>query len=100
MNESFWLSGRLLGTVAELRGRDIEFSYGDHTMLNCDFDLSGLPKIENTYIYVGVSNLKTSLSDIEKIKIPGKRSVKLPEYFSSLGSFTLTEALQDLLRIS
>jgi hypothetical protein len=85
MNESFWLSGRLLGTIAELRGRDIEFSYGDHTMLNCDFDLSGLPKIENTFIYVGVSNLKTSASDIEKIKIPGKGSVKLPDYFSKLG---------------
>jgi hypothetical protein len=88
MNESFWLSGRLLGTIAELRGRDIELSYGDYTKLNCDFDLSGLPKIENSFIYVGVNNLKTNGSDIEKIKIPGKRSVKLPEYFSKLGTIS------------
>jgi hypothetical protein len=88
INESFWLSGRLHGTVAELRGRNIEFSYGNHTTLNCDFDLSGLPKIENSFIYVGVSTLKTDASDIEKIKIPAKGSIKLPEYFSKLGTIS------------
>ena len=88
MNESFWLSGRLIGTVAELRGRDIEFSYGDHTMLNCDFDVSGLPKFENSFIYVGVNSLKANASDIEKLKFPGKGPVKLPDYFSKLGTIS------------
>jgi hypothetical protein len=88
MNESFWLSGKLIGTIAELRGRDIEFSYGDHTMLNCDFDVSGLPKIENSFIYVGVNTLKTNIADIEKIKIPGRGFIKLPESFSKLGTIS------------
>jgi hypothetical protein len=85
MNESFWLSGKLIGTIAELRGRDIELSFGDHTMINCDFDVSGLPKIENSFIYLGVNTLKTDAADIEKIKIPGKGSIKLPDLFSKLG---------------
>jgi len=85
MNESFWLSGKLIGTIAELRGRDIELSFGDHTMINCDFDVSGLPKIENSFIYLGVNTLKTDAADIEKIKIPGRGSIKLPDLFSKLG---------------
>lgn len=88
MNESFWLSGKLIGTIAELRGRDIELSYGDHTMLNCDFDVSGLPKIENSFIYVGVNTLKTNAADIEKIKIPGRGYLKLPESIAKLGTIS------------
>jgi len=88
MNESFWLSGKLIGTIAELRGRNIELSYGNHTRLNCDFDVSGLPKIENSFIYVGVNSLKTTIADIEKIKIPGKGSVRLPDSFSRLGAIS------------
>jgi hypothetical protein len=88
MNESFWLSGKLTGTIAELRGRDIELSFGDSTMLSCDFDVSGLPKIENSFIYVGVNTLKTTAADIEKINIPGRGYIKLPESFSRLGTIS------------
>ena len=67
-----WLSGKISGTVAELRGRNIKLSYGQNTSIECDFDFSGLPKIENTFIYIGVNSLKTNAKDFEKIKIPRK----------------------------
>ena len=51
INESVWLSGKVFGTVSELRGRNIELSYRDYTYLDCDFDFSGLPKF-GKYIYV------------------------------------------------
>ena len=73
INESVWLSGKILGTISELRGRNIELSYRDYTSLDCDFDLSGLPDIENAFIYIGVNSLKTNVRDIEKIKDPGER---------------------------
>jgi hypothetical protein len=88
VNQSFWLSAKLLGTLAELRGRDIELSYADHTMLSCDFDLSGLPKIENSFIYLGVNSLETDAADLEKINIPGKGFLKLPEFFPRLGTIS------------
>ena len=43
INESAWLSGRLFGTISELRGRNIKLNYRDYTYLDCDFDFSGLP---------------------------------------------------------
>ena len=70
LNETIWLSGKITGTVSELRGRNINMSYRDYTTLDCDFDLSGLPKIENAFIYIGVNSLKTNAKDIEKLSDP------------------------------
>jgi len=88
INESVWLSGEVSGTVSELRGRNIELSYRDYTYLYCDFDFSGLPKIENTYMYIGVKSLKTNAKDVEKIKIPGKGYIIVPEVLYKLGNIS------------
>ncbi|MCJ7447828.1 MAG: translocation/assembly module TamB [Bacteroidales bacterium] len=88
IEESAWLSGRVFGTVSELRGRNIQLSYSDETYLDCDFDFSGLPEIGNTFIYLGINNLNINLKDIEKIKIPGKNPVKWPEILYKLGNIS------------
>jgi len=94
VNETIWISGKISGTVAELRGRNIKLEYRNYTSLDCDFDLSGLPKIENTFIYVGVNNLKTNAKDIDKIFLPEKGYFIIPEAIYKLedisfdGSFT------------
>jgi hypothetical protein len=54
INESVNISGKILGPLAELRGRNIEMTYKTDTKLDCDFDLSGLPDIDNTFMYIGV----------------------------------------------
>ncbi|MCX6329393.1 MAG: translocation/assembly module TamB domain-containing protein, partial [Bacteroidia bacterium] len=88
MNESVWLSGKVSGTVSELRGRNINLSFSDYTLLDCDFDFSGLPDIENSFIYIGINNLVTNAKDIEKIKIPGKNAIRIPELLYKLGTVT------------
>jgi hypothetical protein len=88
LNESAWLSGRVFGTISELRGRDIKLSYRDYTSLDCDFDFSGLPGIENAFIYIGVNNFQTNASDIEKITIPAKGKLLVPEVLHKLGNIS------------
>jgi hypothetical protein len=88
LNESIWLSGKFMGTISELRGRDINLSYRSYTSVDCDFDLSGLPKIENTYIFIGVNSLKTNAKDLEKIYQPGKGYVVVPEVLYKLGNIS------------
>ncbi|MCU0461968.1 MAG: translocation/assembly module TamB [Bacteroidales bacterium] len=85
-NQSVWLSGKVSGTLTELRGRNIDMTYGDFTRLLCDFDISGLPDIQNSFIYIGVNSLRTNAKDIEKVEIHGKKAIKLPELVYSLGS--------------
>ena len=88
IHESVWLSGKVLGTVSELRGRNIKLSYRNSTSLDCDFDFSGLPNIENTFIYIGVNSLKTNASDIEKFRIKGKSAFVIPQAVYKLGNIS------------
>jgi hypothetical protein len=88
INQSLWLSGKVLGTISELRGRDIKLSFGKSTSIDCDFDLSGLPVIDNTFIYIGVNSLNTNPEDLEKIKIWGKDTIAIPASVYKLGNIS------------
>jgi hypothetical protein len=88
INESIWLSGKFLGTISELRGRNIKLLYRKYTSLDCDFDFSGLPKIENAYLYVGVNSLKTNAKDLEQLKLPGKEPLIIPDAIKKLGTIS------------
>jgi hypothetical protein len=86
IHENVNIRGRIFGTIAELRGRDIRLSSGKETLLDCDFDLSGLPDITNSFIYLGVHQLNSSADDIKSIRMPGGKALRLPEYFDRMGS--------------
>ncbi len=88
INESMWISGKILGTISELRGRDIKLTFGKNTSLDCDFDLSGLPAIDNTFIYVGVNSLITNADDLGKIKFGGKDEIAIPAAAYKLGNIS------------
>ncbi len=84
-NESIWLSGDVTGTVAELKGRHIKATYKDETNLDCDFDFSGLPDIEKTFMFIDVTDFRSISKDVEQIKIPGRGNLVLPEELRKLG---------------
>ena len=80
-----WLSGDVNGTISELKGRDIKISYKNETTLDLDFDLSGLPDIKNTFIFLEINDFRSISKDIEQINIPGKGNILLPESLRKLG---------------
>lgn len=88
MHQSMNISARVFGIVEELRGRDINILYGDNSVLDCDFDLSGLPKHGNSFIYIGVNQLTTNTADIKSIILPWKSDIKLPGYFDKMGTIS------------
>lgn len=85
LNESFWLSGDVSGTVSELKGRNIRLQYKDQTNLDCSFDFSGLPDINNTFIFLEINDFRSVSKDLEQINIPGKGKILLPEPLRKLG---------------
>ncbi len=87
-NESFYLSGRISGTVADMRGRNIELEYSSSTKLNCRFDISGLPSFDQVYMSVDISDVSTCAEDIEGFYIPGKGLPELPPLVHNLGQIT------------
>ena len=88
LTESAELSGRISGTIAELKGRNIRASYRDNTYLDCDFDFSGLSKFKDTFIYIEVNSLKTNAKDFEKIKRPDKTYLEIPDVLYKLGNLS------------
>jgi hypothetical protein len=85
LKEAVWLSGEVKGTVSELKGRDIRISYKNETNLDLDFDLSGLPDVNNTFIFLEINDFRSISKDIEQINIPGKGNILLPEILRKLG---------------
>lgn len=85
INESVFLSGKISGTISELRGRNILLTYRDNSLLDCDFDFSGLPDINNAFIYLGVNRLTTNANDIEKISLALDRKFEIPKLIYKLG---------------
>ena len=85
ISENITLSGRVSGTVAELKGRNIRIDYAASTRLRFDFDVSGLPSVNDSYLYIDFTDMRTSARDIELFSIPGKAPLKLPMVAHDLG---------------
>jgi len=88
MNESISVSGKISGTISELRGRNIKLKYRNYTSLDCDFDFSGLPKIENTFLHIGVNSLRTNAKDFELISLPRTGLLIIPDAVKKLGNIS------------
>ncbi len=87
-NEAAGVSGRVSGYVEELKGRNIQVTYRNQTNADLDFDLSGLTKIEDAFIYLGINELNASIRDIEKIRLPSGKMIVLPEMLTRLGKIS------------
>ena len=86
--ESLWLSGRITGKISELRGRDIIATFGKSSLLDCDFDFSGLPRIEDTFIFLAVNSLVTNSEDMRKLSGISRESITIPDFADNLGRIT------------
>ncbi|WP_430809750.1 MULTISPECIES: translocation/assembly module TamB domain-containing protein [unclassified Carboxylicivirga] len=89
------LSGEVYGRLDNIKGRNVRLDFGQYSNLLADFDISGLPHLDETFIYLGVKRLKTSPDDLSMIfsHVRG-RALQLPAAIGSLddinyrGSFT------------
>lgn len=73
MDDKIEVMGQISGTLADLKGKNIELSLGGATRLNFDAYLNGLPDFANTYLHV---DLKQSFADFRELA-----QVKLPDRF-------------------
>ncbi|MGE5419624.1 MAG: translocation/assembly module TamB domain-containing protein [Chloroflexota bacterium] len=88
LDQSVVLSGKFTGTIAELRGRNVNIEYGERTFLDFDFDISGLPDINNAFIYLGFNDFRTNASDLKKIPLKEGKKLILPDFLYKLGDIT------------
>ncbi|MDR0714448.1 MAG: translocation/assembly module TamB [Bacteroidales bacterium] len=90
------ISGKISGTVDNMKGEDVRFSSGSMTEIDCSFDLKGLPEVRSTFIYANFNHLRTCPADVEQIHSKHSQTgfVRLPKAMYELteinfrGNFT------------
>jgi len=88
LNNRINLRGNFMGTIADLKGRDININAGTNTYLSTSFDITGLPNFRESYIFLDVKELSTNIVDLNKILSINAQSerVDLPASFQKLGN--------------
>lgn len=84
------LTGDLHGRFNSFKGDNILLEYGNHTVFSGNFDLNGLPDVQETFMYFDIQDLTTTVTDIESFQKPGApgETVDLSEQLSQLGDIT------------
>lgn len=86
--QSVSLSGEFSGTVDNLAGNHIVISFGKYSFLSGEFDLDGLPDIDQTFIFARFSKVQTNVAEIEELRLPGARQLNFPDFLDMMGTFT------------
>ncbi len=90
IDRTIMLSGSISGRVGSLKGRNITLDYNNHTHFEGNFDMDGLPDIQETYMFFDIDELTTTVTDIESLQRPGEPSDTgtLSEPLAQLGNIT------------
>ncbi|MCE1199849.1 MAG: translocation/assembly module TamB, partial [Marinilabiliales bacterium] len=70
MEEPIIFSGKMRGTVDNLKFKELNFRIGQKTSFNADLELKGLPDWQNTYIFLKFYNNTFNFNDFAKIRLP------------------------------
>jgi hypothetical protein len=81
------VSGRMHGRINSLKGKDVKFQVGNQTELITDFDMNGLPNINETFIYADFKKFKAAVNDFEIIQkfTEGNKKFTIPKNLNKLG---------------
>jgi hypothetical protein len=85
------LNGNIRGTIANLKGRDIKISLNENTRFRGNFEMEGLPEIDQTFISMDIKELTSNKSDLDRIQLPPFDSLhylETPNNFNKLGQIT------------
>jgi hypothetical protein len=91
LKNNFTLNGLISGNVASLKFQDFAFRYGKSLAVNANLELSGLPDIEETFVYANINDLKAEKSDIQDVVSAFTRKpFVLPKELAQLGTVKYT----------
>ena len=88
LNDRIRFSGEFRGSIADLEGRNVFIALSDHTKIEMDFGIKGLPDAEESNFNLNIKELISSREGLEQINIPPFREKKhlvLPDNISTLG---------------
>lgn len=95
------VSGKVRGTISELKGRELRIGFGQHSAFTGSAELIGLPDIDATFMLIDVDAMSTSVDDLQRTPVPpftsGQR-LQLPAELLALGRMELAGRFTGFLR--
>lgn len=88
MELAIGVAGKFRGTVAELKGRDMDIWYGDRTHFAGKAEFTGLPDAPNTFMVIDVDEFHTDPIDLATVPVPPflqRGTLDLPPEVQRLG---------------
>lgn len=91
IEEQIFLDGEINGTISKLKGENIEIHVNKETVIKGNFDLKGLPDVQNTFIFLELDELRTTANGIRQLPYPpfkDQNHLKVPENIDRLGTIS------------
>lgn len=82
MDEPILFSGRIKGTLGNLKLKKINLNIGKETHVNADLELQGLPNWKNTFIFLKLYDNTFNFDDLAAVRLPDyvpERYLKIPK---------------------
>lgn len=95
------VSGKVRGTVAELKGRNMRIAFGERSRFAGKAEFSGLPDMANTFMVLDIDALNTNPQDLERLPVPPFTSgdrLSLPDEVHQLGTMAFSGNFTGFLR--
>jgi len=84
------VNGKVIGTISDIRGKNLVITTGTQTRVATNCRLTGLPDIEQTMMIIDVKELSTSAKDLAQIKQRDNNQplIGIPSTFEELNKIT------------
>lgn len=93
MNQKIDLSGRIYGSLDDIKGKNINLKTGSNTSASLDFYINGITAPETMYLFLDLKQCTSTFSDLSKIRLPnrsGLRYLEFPQSFYGSGLLSYT----------
>lgn len=92
INFELGIQGRVRGMVNNLKAKGVTITAAQATFLKGDFNLTGLPDWENTFLQLKFDQIATNKKDLDYLysHFTGKRNQKVPAIVSKFGNINFT----------
>lgn len=88
IEEAYQFSGKFQGPLSNFKAREVTLSSGSSTLLHGNFDISGLPDIQQSFLYLDIASFESSTAEFPKVFHSFTRNrLVLPEVLNQAGWF-------------
>jgi hypothetical protein len=95
------LSGKVRGTISELKGRNLKVHFAQRSYFEGNAEFSGLPEIANTFMVLDIDALRTDKDDLHRLPVPPFKErglLQLPPEADLLGDIDFSGRFTGFLR--